>query len=133
MPKPIDKRTPAGKFARGNAGGPGGPRPGSGRKPNKAEILEAIEAIEVEWMGERKPAAYAAFATMVELMRQDDPHPVRLRACEAVLNRLLGKPTETVNVTGGNTDTLMAMIAAAKPDAVKAVADKLSAAAESKG
>lgn len=112
-PKKVEGRTAKGTFAPGNTGGPGGPRLGAGRKANKAAIIEAIHAIEVDHRGERMPAAEAAFRVIIECMQQPEPNTVRVRAAEIIINRIIGKPVETIDVSGGNNDSLISVIRAA--------------------
>ena len=55
---------------------------------------EATDAIRIA-----KSFAPAAILRIVELMGNDDPD-IAMRACEALLNRALGKPRESVDLSG---------------------------------
>jgi hypothetical protein len=77
----------------------GGPRPGSGRKPNPAKALNREIA-------DRLDEAEYAFNLFVKLMRDEDQsNTTRLECATEVMNRVLGKPRQQIDQkqTGGLT------------------------------
>lgn len=77
-----------------NLTGPGGKRPGAGRKPgsvNKvtAEIRSAAQAYGAE-----------ALETLAELMRDSDNPGVRVAAAKELLDRGYGRSSQHVELTG---------------------------------
>jgi len=78
-------RDNAGRFAKGNAGGPGNPNLAVMNK-HRAALLRAIKSPDVKY----------SLAVMVEIFRDANVNPsVRLAASIAYQNRVLGVPTQT--------------------------------------
>ena len=78
-----NQRHPDGKYAHGNKGGPGGSRPGSGRKPNPADdtLLKRLYDLLDE-------NADKALEVLIEQLEHDDPK-VAQKAALAVLAKVL--------------------------------------------
>ena len=77
------QRKPDGKFAEGNKGGPGGSRPGSGRRPKPADdtLLKRLYDLLDE-------NADKALEVLIKQLEHDDPK-VAQKAALAVLNKVL--------------------------------------------
>lgn len=71
-----------------------GPRPGAGRKPKEATILK-------EKLGDFAYDAIRAFKFCSSLMDDNTADPgLRLAAAREVMDRLWGKPTQAVQLSG---------------------------------
>jgi hypothetical protein len=77
------QRQPDGKFACGNKGGPGGPRPGSGRKPKPKDPSLLSQLFDI--LDESAPRALERLTEFIE--SPDDK--VSLKACIEILKRVL--------------------------------------------
>lgn len=86
QPIPITTKTgrdSKGRFAPGNSGGPGGPRPGSGRKPKPSDpsLLDRL----YETLDESAPKA---LKVLDNALRSDD-EKTRVKAAELILRKVL--------------------------------------------
>lgn len=78
-----DGREQDGRFAKGNKGGPGGPRPGSGRKPKPSDPSLLQELYDI-----LDQAAPEALRIVREKLNSKDER-VQLDACKLILGKTL--------------------------------------------
>lgn len=124
--KPTKPKAVPGGFQPGNPGGPGGARPGAGRKPQAAKELQEtqlltplpddaqlvklttkrakgggtiIERTEHPHPFAGRSLAEAAWATLWELMLTAEPE-VRAKVALSLLDRTHGKPPQSIELTG---------------------------------
>lgn len=112
--RPPDQRADDGRFASGNPGGPGGSRPGSGRRPDavkqaERELWAALRAIPSgKRAGEMIAPIEAAVQRMFELIYSQDDK-VAFSAAAKVLMRISGREPIRVDVDM-NSDRTIASI-----------------------
>lgn len=85
-----------GTFGKGNTIATGGARPGAGRKP--LETQEVVAEIQQMTTATGKPIALHAFDVLVAQMDAAQPSKDKITAARIVLDRVLGKPKETMDV-----------------------------------
>jgi hypothetical protein len=81
-----------------------------GKKPD--DLLKEMRALDHV----HGPAAYRV---LVDLMRQDDDPPVKLKAAQIILEHARGKPKQTIDVAGGMDISLMGTIDTAIDNALR--------------
>jgi hypothetical protein len=117
MAKSLKKKKPPEKpnLKNGAKSGRGGPRPGSGRKPNPAKILRK------KLHAERAEEAEYAFDILCEWMHDESlPRNFRRDCANDVLDRVLGKPKQAIDLK--ETSKILVIGAWRKPADVTQVA-----------
>ena len=113
---PVQPEEPVhrgGKFKKGNPGGPGGARPGSGRKPDalKRDIEAFTEALvknprhdslegEPEYITLYERAVQTTEKALSATDELGNVSPAAVRAAQLVLSYKLGRPRETLEIKG---------------------------------
>ena len=93
---------------KGNKFGPGGARPGSGRKP---EAVTRLKQSLSEYVGE----AMESFRFCVRLRDDESAEKaLRLAAAKEIMDRVFGKPTQGVDVSGEVTGRIVLVRAEGK-------------------
>jgi hypothetical protein len=100
-PKPIivpKPRRANGTFPKGPSPdrGHGGARPGAGRKPMMTQ--EVVAEIQAMTTATGEPVAIHAFKVLTAQMDAAQPSKDKITAARIVLDRVLGKPKETMDV-----------------------------------
>lgn len=117
------------QFEPGHTLAPGGIRDGAGRKPKAIveAITDELTTYQIKFGDKKVPMGLAAVRVMAEGMSGAFADPqvmaVRLKAADLVLNRLIGKPKQSMDLNLSGSAALMALIAQAGGPAPQHVAE----------